>query len=285
MLREIAVVGNQGFIGSSLNSRLLESGFNVAGFNSRNPVMSESLELNNSLKNVDVLVWAASKTNPIIAENDPRIIQNELDEWKKFLSLWESERKLNSRLIFLSSGGCVYSSQILPFKENFPTDGINKYGRQKAEMEKMLKRSISNWTILRLSNVYGPGQQSGKGQGVVAEWKKTLQESRSINIFGSLNSFRDYVYIADVVEAIILAMDVKGQNKVFNVGSGARTSLKELLSLFKELAETNFEINHHKSRQSDRDGYYLNTSEFESTFRWVPKISLKEGLRETLNNR
>jgi UDP-glucose 4-epimerase len=282
MIKLVGVVGNHGFIGKPLTNLLLKSDFDVVGFNGENKVLLEPGKLNISIQNIDVLIWAATRVNPIVAENDQELIRREFSEWRDFLSFWEKEKKEDAQIIFLSSGGCVYSGNELPFKENFPIEGINAYGRHKAEMEKVLVNSVSNWTILRLSNVYGPGQQPGKGQGVIAEWKKSLSEHNSINVFGSLNSFRDYLYISDACDAIVLSIGFRGKNKIFNIGSGKKTSLQELLDIFTSIAGGNFQIDELKSRLSDRAGYHLDISNFQKTFEWSPKITLEKGLREIL---
>jgi UDP-glucose 4-epimerase len=282
MNKVVGVVGNHGFIGKTLTNYLLRSDFKVVGFNDENKVLNEQGKLNKSIQNIDVLIWAATRVNPIVAENDQKLIESELSEWRDFLRLWEREKKEDAQIIFLSSGGCVYSGNELPFKENFPNEGINAYGRHKAEMEKVLVNLVSNWTILRLSNVYGPGQQPGRGQGVIAEWKKSLSELSSINVIGELNSFRDYLYIADACDAIILSLGPRSENKIFNVGSGERTSLQELLDIFTRITGGNFQIGELKSRPSDRNGYHLDISNFQKTFGWSPKITLEKGLRETL---
>jgi UDP-glucose 4-epimerase len=282
MIKKIGIAGDRGFIGSSLAKIMLESEFEVFGFNSSNPTIVEPQKMNSLLRNVDTLVWAATKVNPIIAENKPELLDRELKDWGEFLRYWEKEKKKKARLVFLSSGGCVYSGRDLPFKEEFPDLGINAYGLHKVQMEKILQNSITNWTILRLSNVYGLGQESGRGQGVIAEWRKSLKENHFINVFGSLDSFRDYIHIKDACEAIILSTGPEGQDQVFNVGSGEKTTLRELLDHVEKISKTNFQLNIFEGRQSDRDGYHLDISRFKNTFGWSPKVSLEKGLREIL---
>ena len=184
---------------------------------------------------------------------------------------------ISPRFIFLSSGGCTYTGSELPFQEGDQAFGINAYGRMKIEQEKYLEASLPNTVVARLSNIYGPGQPSGRGQGVIAEWLSAVQSSRNLKIYGDMNSARDYLHIDDATSALKLLArtDING---LINIGSGARIELNELVDIFLEVSPVYFDIEFHNRRTSDRLDYWLSIDKIRSELNWSPIVSIENGI-------
>ena len=278
---KIAVVGSKGFIGSSLIQFLSNKNFLLLTFNTENPLMIQG-ELKSEILDADVIVWCASRVNPLIAELREDLIEQEILEWKTFLNFLDGRFKSGKKLVYLSSGGCTYSSGVLPFSENSEARGVNRYGKLKIAMENELRSRDISSIILRVANVYGPGQPRGRGQGVIAEWKYAIEANLDIEVFGSPESFRDYIFIDDLCEGIVKAFSIKSTHGVFNLGSGIATELKSLLTFVGTLKSDSSKIIIHEKRATDREGYFLDVSKFAHQASWTPTISIDVGLRKTI---
>lgn len=281
-MSNIGIVGSAGFIGRSLTGYLSSRGHKIVEFNSENPIIDRN-QLSTRAEGLSHLIWAASRVNPASAESRPDLVELELTEWKNFISVMlEQSHELN--IFFLSSGGCTYSSERTPFSESSEARGINEYGRLKVKMEKELETSGLPYTIFRVSNVYGPGQPHGRGQGVIAEWVNAFSTNESIKVFGSLKSFRDYLYIDDFCEGLLRAITVGITQDTWNLGAGVPTDLEEILSIFNELAGSSSKVILESGRSTDRSGYYLDISKIVKNLDWEPKVRIRLGLQQTLLN-
>ena len=284
MQKVVGVVGSNGFIGKHLIRVLEQAKIEVLGFNSDNLPLSKSGELNVALLHTHSLIWCASKVNPAIAENSPDAVAFELNQWKTFLSIWGRNAKTKTiPIIFISSGGCVYSGKESPFTETTACFGINAYGIMKSRMEESLTKTDIPYKILRVANVYGPGQPVGRGQGVIAEWVNAIRNDKSVEVYGSLQAFRDFIHIDDVAAAIVSCIRHPSLNGVFNIGSGKATTLQEVLDLLSKHSTNNLSITHHEARTVDRLGYFLDTEKALIDLKWQPKIHLSQGLLSCLH--
>jgi len=280
---KIALIGNSGFIGSSLQNRLHKTGHDLVLFNSKINIFN-STKLTRSLAEAEILIWCASSVNPLSAEANPGLVKLELEKWTHFIAELQLEgSNSGQKLLFLSSGGCVYNSAQDDLTETSPADGINAYGIMKREMEKLLESSSLNWTILRISNVYGSGQKAGRGQGVIAEWVNSIKRGENITMIGSPLSYRDYIYLDDVIDAISMCLGSRAR-EIYNIGSGMRTTLISLIQSFEIILGKELTINPVPPRVFDRAGFVLNNAKFSNEFNWNPKVSLQDGLRTILKS-
>jgi UDP-glucose 4-epimerase len=280
---KIVIVGGRGFIGKSLSKLLEGLGQEVVILDRLNPAVTSN-ELSKQIDGANVVIWLAASVNPILAESRQDLIEIEISEWRLFLSLLEAKNK-SARVVYLSSGGCVYSDTKTPFTEDSEAHGINEYGRLKIRMEESLRVTELPFTILRVSNVYGDGQPHGRGQGVIAEWGNALKTGKKLKVFGSLNSFRDYIHVDDVCAAIIQAIQLEDQRHVFNLGSGIPTSLGEILEIFLSLGIDHTQILYDEKRTFDRNGYFLDISKLTGALNWQPEISIAPGLSTILQSK
>ena len=278
------MVGSNGFIGKHLVKTLEQSGIEVLSFNSNNLPLNRNGDLNGELLQAHLLIWCASKVNPAVADSSPEIVTSEVEEWKTFIALWKRNALTKSiPIIFISSGGCVYSSKEIPFAETFACNGINAYGIMKSRMERILIEAEIPFKILRAANVYGPGQPVGRGQGVIAEWINAINKNIPVEVYGSLDSFRDFIHVDDVVAAIIACMQFPNTSSVFNIGSGRATTLQEVMNKLTELSSKDFLILQHEARGVDRQGYYLDIKKAQANLMWQPRVLIQKGLQSCLD--
>jgi UDP-glucose 4-epimerase len=150
-------------------------------------------------------------------------------------------------------------------------------------MELALEKSGLHYSILRISNVYGPNQPIGRGQGVIAEWIDAITHGREICVFGQLDSTRDYIYIDDVSEAI-LALSESSLNGIYNVGSGRSHSLRDVITILTDLAKEELRVDYRASRPTDRRNFSLEISKILRVSSWAPKYSLDLGIKLSLES-
>ena len=278
MSAKISIVGANGFIGNNLSRKLCALNYKLELFTTSDPIIVDD-ELSPSAINSNVIVWCASKVNPISADQNPELATEELAYWQKFLKVISRSDTKNLRIFFLSSAGCTYTGNAALFSELDNAEGTNLYGKHKLKMESVLSQSKISSIILRVANVYGPNQPFGRGQGVIAEWVKSISRNEPITIYGDLHSFRDYLFIEDLSELIVSLIDSNVDNQKFNVGSGQATSLQELKDLFAEITKIEISSNENITRSFDRQGYVLDISKVSQMVGWKPKYNLKEGLQ------
>ena len=279
----VAVVGVGGFIGSSVAKYLKSVQVEVSSFTSKQSLIIDK-QIHKNLQDASKVIWCASRVNPISAETSPNLVELELAEWRTFLDIWQEQANPTQTIIFLSSGGCTYSSDSLPFTESSEASGTNKYGRLKLAMEKELIYRQSRHLILRLANVYGPGQMHGRGQGVIAEWVNSMNNSEDLKVFGSIASFRDYLFIEDLCDALFHSLKLDIYNEIFNIGCGVPVSLKTILDICILYKPEKVKVHLEQERATDRNGYYLDTKKFTSLTNWKPTYSIEAGLLRTLKS-
>ena len=275
--QKIAIVGAAGFIGRNLTLYLKRKGLSLNLFYRSNPIIENGI-LRSDFSNVDVIIWCASLVTPLSAEHYPELVQTEIESWKELLRSLKLLGKSDVKIIYLSSAGCTYNSDETSYSEDHPANGTNEYGLLKLRIEKLLIESSLNYLILRVANVYGPNQPTGRGQGVIAEWMNSINSKKPIQVFGDLDSFRDYIFIDDLMEAISLCADLNITNQIINIGSAQRTSLRDLLQVISSVTKQKIEYLQLGSRTVDRTGYVLNIDKIKKLTGWSPHFTLKNGI-------
>ncbi|WP_426124437.1 NAD-dependent epimerase/dehydratase family protein [Pararhizobium sp. PWRC1-1] len=299
----IAIFGGDGFIGRHLTTRLLAGGEKVKVFSRRfDGVLDKNttdyvqfiegdffhpMDRANALVGVEVVVQLISTSSPGL-KNDFAIadIQENVIPHVEFIQ--ECIRSGVEKIIFLSSGGTVYGPDAkVPSSEDSPTNPINSHGLTKLVVEKYLGMfgfvDGLNSITLRVSNPYGPGQQLKKGQGLVPAILRNISLGEPIKIFGDGSARRDYIFIDDLIEAILHAIkhNAKG-GELYNIGSGESRSVQEVVLAIEESLGIQIEREYLAARPTDVDVAYLNTTKAQDVLKWQPKVSFKKGIEKTI---
>ena len=191
-----------------------------------------------------------------------------------------------NKITFVSSGGAIYGEpKHLPCDEYHPVNPISPYGAAKFTVENYLhlyKRLHGlNFTSLRYANVYGPRQDPKGEAGVIAIFAKTMLEGGNIVIFGDGYQERDYVYVSDVVEANLLAIDNETSG-MYNIGTGKGTSLNEIFLQLSSIVKYDKQPIYEPSRLGDIYKISLDSTKAFKELGWKPKVSQKDGLKNTV---
>ena len=311
--KEILITGGLGFIGSNLARSLVSQGANVTLVDSLipqyggNPFNIEDIRDKVSVNFCDVrdthamtyliqgkdyLFNLAGQTSHLDSMTDPH---TDLDiNAAAQLSILEVCRKENPdiKIVFASTRQLYGKPDYLPVDEKHsirPVDvnGINKLA---GEWYHLLYNNVYGIRAcaLRLTNTYGPGMRvKDARQTFLGIWIRLLLEGKPIKVFGDGLQLRDFTYVDDCIEALLLAgASDKANGKVYNLGGNEVIGLKDLSKMMVNLGHGgSFELEPFPSERKaiDIGDYYSDFSLITKELGWIPKIDLKDGLKRTLN--
>ncbi|HEY3145464.1 MAG TPA: NAD-dependent epimerase/dehydratase family protein [Dongiaceae bacterium] len=191
-------------------------------------------------------------------------------------------------VIALSSGGTVYGpSEASRIPEDHPTRPRSGYGKLKLMVEQALdaagKEGGFARTILRPGNCYGPGQTVKRRQGLMAEIVRCYQTGEPLKVAGDGSTVRDYVFVDDVVSAIVLAIDrAPGEGERINIGSGRGTSILQLADLFASVTGRRLELAFGPANDFDVPRNVLDIDKAARLLGWRPEVPLEDGIERVL---
>jgi UDP-glucose 4-epimerase len=302
--RTAAVTGAAGFMGQHLVRQLLAAGARVVAVDlaplpqelSAHPnanalcwlqgaVESESIQEAAELRQADLLFHLACSLLPSASSH--AIIRDVRENLLGSLALIERMRLQGNlqRVVLSSSGGTIYGlPQTTPIDETHPLEPICSYGVTKLALEQYLhifERVHSlTFAAVRISNPFGPGQFPRPGHGVVAAFVSAGLRHEPLEIWGDGSITRDYIFIKDVIDALILAA-VHPQSLTVNVGSGEGLSLNALRRQVEACLGYPLVCQHTKAREVDVPANVLGIQRAKQVLGWQPHTSLAEGLAQT----
>ena len=175
-----------------------------------------------------------------------------------------------------------------PVNEKKPCNPKSIYANSKYFCENLLKNYAEAqgmyWNSLRMFNVYGPGQDITKtDQGVVGIFLNMLLKSKTVCVKGSLDRFRDLIYIEDVVDAWLKILFSNKINQVFNVGTGTKTNFRELIfTIANCLKISDPNVIEEGGTPGDQKGCFADISKLRNLTNFEPNYNLKKGLNEMI---
>lgn len=205
------------------------------------------------------------------------------------VSLMEAMRDVGIRRVVLASSGAIYGDQdVQPMTEGQTPRPRSPYAVSKLAAEYYVRTIGSLWGIetvaLRIFNAYGPGQHlPASNPPVVPYFLRQAVRAGTLVIHGDGEQTRDYLYVDDVVTAMIAAATAPGINGlVINVGSGVETSVRTLANLVLEVAGSQADVVYTPQQSSGVSRLSADLSLAEKKLGYRPSIHLEDGLRLTL---
>jgi UDP-glucose 4-epimerase len=180
------------------------------------------------------------------------------------------------RVVFLSTGGGIYGESDGADEMTLPQPK-SYYSAHKYLAERYLEYSGLPYAIARLANVYGPRQRSDLEGGVVAIFTERLSAGQPITIYGSGEQYRDFVYVADVVDAVLTMLD-SSVDGMWNVATGEATTVNALLAALQERLGSASAIVHEQPRPGDVFASRLSIDRIKADLGWSPRYDLAAGL-------
>ncbi len=251
-----------------------------AGVDYRFADFQDQASLAEALVDIDIVIHLVSSTVPSTSNLDPVAdIEGNLVGTVRLLQ--QMRQSGAQRVIFFSSGGTVYGNpQQLPVHESHPLNPISSYGVVKVAIENYLRMYDTLYgiqsTILRVSNPFGPRQAHLGVQGVIPTFFNRMRQQEPIKIWGKGEIVRDYIYIDDLVAAVLSAAKCP-TGGIYNVGAGSGASILELLEMITSVSGIEPTIEYLPSRNFDVNEIVLDISKARSELNWHPTIPLREG--------
>ena len=303
--KKALVTGGAGFIGSHLVEKLYENDIELLVIDNLlkgkkenldsldlDKIIYEDVGSENSLKaiksfNPDVCFHLAAQSSVIISVEDPLLDfqHNLLQPILLIKTLLETDC---SKFLFTSSGGTIYGEpEIFPTSENdYGGEPVSPYGVAKKMLNDlikiMLKDEKMSYSILNLSNVYCPRQDPLGEAGVISILTGKILNNESPFIFGDGEQTRDYVYVKDIVTALIKSSEFE-ENLFLNIGTGIETSVNELFTILSEKLEWKGEAIYKPKREGELLRSVLNNQRAKDQIGWEPNNSLHTGLDELIS--
>lgn len=296
------VTGGAGFLGAALSNRLCRDGHQVrviddlsAGDPDRlhddvlftRGDVSDRPKLWTLLQDVDCVYHLAARV--LVSESIlyPRQY-NEVNVGGT-VSVMEAMRDAGVRRVVFTSSGAVYGEQATqPVREDHQPNPQSPYAVSKLAAEYYVRTIGALWgietVILRVFNAYGPGQRlSPSHPPVVPRFLQQGRQGGSLVIFGGGGQTRDFVYVDDVVEALVAASDAADvDRRIINVGSGHETSINELAALVAEAVGREVEVLHSPAESGGVARLCADISAARQLLGYQPQVDLSQGLRWTL---
>ena len=301
--KRVLVTGGAGFIGSHLVDALVARGHQVAVVDDLSAGSRDNL-------NSQAAFYAGSITDSRLLD---RVFQEVAPQWVSHhaaqisvarsvedpisdaqvgvvgsVALMEAcHRSGVEHMVFASTGGALYGDpERLPCDESAPIRPLSPYAAAKCAVETYLTVYRQTWGLksvaLRYGNVYGPRQSPLGEAGVIAIFAHKMLAGEQPTIFGSGGQTRDFVYVGDLVEANMLAMERQLEG-AYNVGSGVESSVNRVLELLRRSCGYEGPVTYAPERPGEVQRMVLDSGRFMGQAGWSPQVSLEEGVRSTVD--
>lgn len=310
--RRALITGGLGFIGSNLAIRLSDLGarvtlvdamipeyggnlFNIEPVRDRVAVnfgdICDRLAMNWLVRDQDYVFHLAGQVSHVMSLTNP-FADIEFNI-KGTAVVMEAVRHYNptAKVIFTGTRGQYGPATQLPVNETAPTNPKAIYEVSNLTAEKIIQVYHETHGIpavlLRLTNIYGPrGQMKHSQYGVVNWFVRQALDGEPIQVFGTGQILRDFVYVDDCIDAILMSATCEAAiGEIFNVGSGEPTSFLELAKLLERICPTATwhyaPFSPERAAQEPGD-FYSDITKIRSVVGWQPRTGLEEGLRRTL---
>ena len=302
----VLVTGGAGFIGSHVADALLARGYSVHVLDDLSGGRRENVPGGAVFHELDIRAQAAASL--VVKERFDAVfhLAAQMDVRRSvadpvfdadvnvlgFLNLMEAAKNVPvKKVVFASTGGAIYGEPDPavngggPQPEDHPQRPVSPYGITKLVAEKYLHFYETAYGVpyaaMRFGNVYGPRQNPHGEAGVVAIFAERLLDGKQPVINGHGEQTRDYVYVGDVVRAVLAGFDHDGSG-VYNVGTGEETSVNELFRHLNRITGDHADEVHAEAKPGEQQRSVLDVSRARSELGWAPEVALEDGLRRTV---
>ena len=302
---KVLLTGGAGFIGSHIAERLLSDGCHVIVLDNLytgklrnlkrclgNPNfrfikgdIRDKKTVGKAIIGVDAVMHQAAITSVPFSIKNPKLTYD-VNVAATTNLLKSCVKNDVARFIFASSSAVYGAAKKMPISENTPTGPLSPYGEYKLRIEKycqkLWKECKLETVCLRYFNVYGPRQTDGQYAVVISGFFDRLKNRLPPIIYGDGEQTRDFIYVSDVVEANILALDrEKAAGKILNIGTGKATSINQLSRTFMKLMRrSGVKPKYMAPRAGDIRHSQADIIKAKKILGYKPRISLEQGLKK-----
>jgi len=294
---KIIVTGGAGFIGSHLVDKLIAKNHQVLILDDLSTGLEENINNKADFIKIDI---NNKELGQIIKDFKPDAIYHlvaqksvgasfanpkfdaQINIMASLNLIQEAIKQKIKKFIFISSAAIYGDVKEIPTSELASKEPLSPYGLTKLTLEKYLYILATNkldWTIFRPANVYGPRQDPQGEAGVIAIFINNIINNLPLNINGDGEQTRDYIYVEDVADGLVKALDNKGG--IFNICTGQENSLNKLIEYLKEISKKDIEIKQRAALEGEIKHSCLKLDKIKKELNFEPKINLKKGLELT----
>lgn len=299
---KILVTGGAGFIGSNLVDALIDKGHEVfildnlstgkkENLNSKANFVKADISDEKKVKKLfdkekfDAVFHLAAQVDVGKSSADP--VWDARQNIIGSVNILENAKNSGVKKIIFASTAAVYGdTPNIPTKEEEQKNPASPYGIGKLATEKYLDYYFNTFKLpyvaLRYANVYGPRQNSKGEAGVVAIFSDLLLQGKTPVINGQGTQGRDYVYVGDIVQANLLALE-SGKTGIYNVSTSVETSVNDLAQMIKEKIGADVSFEYGPPRTAEQERSALDFSKAMSELSYQPQTKLAEGLQRTVD--
>lgn len=298
----VCVTGGAGFIGSHLVDRLIALGHMVLVIDNLTTGVREFVNPKATFIEMDVRdaniesIFADFKPQVVFHEAAQTMVPASMENPKMdcdvnllgLVNILEASRKYKVEHFLMPSSAAVYGDlDTLPLTEDMIGKPTSFYGLTKLTGEGYLRiyeQAFGLKTVcFRYSNVYGPRQGDGGEGGVISIFTRLINEGQGLTIFGDGEQTRDFIYVDDVVEANIKAMNHPELTGVYNISTNTSTSVNKLMSYFKSISNKDLPVYYEAERTGDIRHSRLCNQKAKVDFDFLATVDLERGLRDTIS--
>ena len=298
----VCVTGGAGFIGSHLVDRLIALGHTVLVIDNLTTGVREFVNPKAVFIEMDVRdaniesIFADFKPQVVFHEVAQTMVPASMENPKMdcdvnllgLVNILEASRKHKVEHFLMPSSAAVYGDlDTLPLTEDMIGKPTSFYGLTKLTGEGYLRiyeQAFGLKTVcFRYSNVYGPRQGDGGEGGVISIFTRLINEGQGLTIFGDGEQTRDFIYVDDVVEANIKAMNHPELTGVYNISTNTSTSVNKLVSYFKSISNKDLPVYYEAERTGDIRHSRLCNQKAKVDFDFLATVDLERGLRDTIS--
>jgi UDP-glucose 4-epimerase len=301
----VLVTGGAGFIGSHLCELLIKKGYGVTVFDNFSSGNEKNLfrvinrinlihgdicnrpDVEAATKGIDYVVHLAAMISVQESISDP--YKCHLINVEGTKNILDAAVLNKVKKVIIASSAAVYGNAKPPLKETDCCAPISPYGESKLLAEKLAIEYYQKFDLptvsLRFFNVYGPRQNANSSYaGVILKFISALSENKSPIIFGDGEQTRDFIYVEDVVAAILLAMENKrAHGEIFNVATGIPTSINSLFRTVALIMRKNIKPSYQPALTGDIRHSFADIKKISTLLGFKPSYTLKKGLKKTID--
>jgi|688.fasta_scaffold15092_14 ADP-L-glycero-D-manno-heptose 6-epimerase len=297
---KILITGGSGFVGRNLSKKLVHDGHEVIITSTGNEpdIAGVSKVLYAGLNGVNYkhlsyldAVIHLMANNDTLFQDKQEMFRINVDEPRE---LFYQTRSKGCKCFIYASSTAVYGSQPAPYIESVtPVMPLNAYGESKAAFDIFAMEFAKNFSVtvhgLRYCNIYGPGEeQKGRRMSMIGQILRQFLQGKEPSLFEFGEQRRDWVYVEDVVQANIKALEKKdfGKGQIYNIGSGVSVTFNEIIQCIQEISGKSIKVNYVPCSFSEAYQTHTecNIDLAKKELGYNPEFSLKSGIKSYLQN-
>lgn len=301
-MSKILITGGAGFIGSNLADILFAEGHQIVIVDDLSSGLKSYVRPEATFYQLDI---SSNELEPVFAKEKPDFVFHLAAQIEVAKSMIDPrhDAKINldgglkileacrlhkvKKIIFSSTGGAIYGeTDLIPTKEDCPVYPLSFYGIHKLTFEKYLNLYYRNYgldySVLRFANVYGPRQFKGGEAGVIAIFTDNAVSDKISYQFGDGLQTRDFVFVSDVVEALISVMKIDYQGEI-NISYGLESNLLDIREALSKALDKKILVEEKPAKPGEQKRSCLDNSLAKKILNWEPKVNLEEGIEKTVS--